>query len=538
MAVVPFPSPGTDTESSDFDSDLSNSGSSLGSTPLTLPSLSPSYEDITNDLTRVRLFAAQWKGRLYWSPASKSWYVWDDSLQRWKDEREPIFSDSFSEVVQTFLQELSEWADNQEAPLRAGPDSLLSARCWGALCRLSKHQSEFRFPPTGFDQDHRYLGVANGVIDLQTCKLLSPSPDFHISSHLDIPYTGPCNSSIWDDFLYSLTGPTKEDRLYRLWLRSHFGSILGGNLHERFTILHGPAGTGKSTLGNAIRHALGHCALTTNHDTFSRQRPGVIREDLASFSGKRLIVDMELPDSHRLDPSVIKMLSGRDQIRARKLYRGGTELSPTWSIVVACNQLPIFDPAPDSGFWRRVLVLPFTHQPRRPDPYLKDRLAHPRTRQAILAWLIDGLRDFHTQYPLPGIGSNSRLQASRQPGSVLPLPLRVQRSCAAWRLETDHVSYWLESFLTKDPHTTTLVSEVYLSYLDFCKQYQIPESLICSKEWLPRHISARLGISPGRTRNARVWHGIKVVDPDRVHLAAFDDRDEYEYGVRLSDFHI
>jgi putative DNA primase/helicase len=137
---------------------------------------------------------------------------------------------------------------------------------------------------------------------------------------------------------------------YRHFLQRYFGSMLvGSNARETFTILYGPGGSGKSTFMNTIAEALGPYALTTNPDTLQRQGAGAIREDLASFEGKWLVLNPELPEGSTIDPTMVKVLSGQDHIRARKLHRNGRVIRPTWSLVVSANQLPYLSSLPDSG---------------------------------------------------------------------------------------------------------------------------------------------------------------------------------------------
>lgn len=491
------------------------------------PVFAPCYEDLLNDTTRARLLAQYYAGRAYYRPDTKTWYLWDDAASVWLDERIPSHMGRFDLLCQDFLTRLSEIADREGLPLRAGPESLLSQRCLYALIRIARHQPEFRLNDLQFDADPRYLGVANGVLDLHTCTLIPSTPDMLITNRLAIPYEPNATSGLWDRVLVELTGTDADARDYRLFLREHFGAMLAGdNAKERFTIVHGPGGSGKSTFVNTIKAVLGPNALTTNHDTFSRQRAGAIREDLAAFAGKRLVVDMELPDGHRLDPSVIKMLSGRDQIRARHLYKGGAELHPTWSVVVGCNQLPLFEPAPDSGFWRRVLVLPFYRVPSKPDYELKDKLAQYHVQVAILAWLVAGLRQYRRN-AMSATGSRPQR-----------LPKAIQAACAYYRIQVDHLGYWYESCVEPAGHgdDTPTNSEVWRSYADFCAEYQVPRSAMANAVHLGRFLGEQ-GIGSTRAHKGRQRHGIRLVDPKRVSLASFED-DEYEYRVNLADFHV
>lgn len=483
-------------------------------------------DDLLNDQTRAEAMARVWKGKAYYRAEKKNWIVWSEQRGRWLDESYPSNAGLWGRTCSKFLKRcatLNSSGNNRNgrggANLQFGADTVLSHKVLASLIKLSQLQEEFILPEDRvFDQDTNLIGVSNGVLDLANSRLMPPSPSMLVSKHINIEYYPEARSNVWDKLLLDITG---KDRDYRLFLREHFGAMLGGrNDLERFTILHGPGGSGKSTLGNTILDILGPYALQTNHDTFSRQPSGKIREDLAAFAGKRYVVDMELPDSQRLDTSVIKMLSGRDSIRARMLYQGGKVIKPTWSIVVSCNSLPALHPAPDSGFWRRVLVLPFTRRPKQPDRYLKDKLSTKAARRAILAWLVAGYRAY----------------IRRPARAPVRLPMTVQAACAEYRMRYDHLSYWLETCTKSDPKSNSPNLANYASYIEFCEAYDIEDTDRVSAVSLGRYLTQQ-GYPTVRTHRGRGKRGIRIIEPSSTKQET-STKDEYEYDVNLTDFHV
>ena len=478
--------------------------------------------DLLNYQTRAELMSRIWKGKAYYRPTSKSWIIWNDDKGYWQDEREPKHMGLWEVICQEFLAKCCDRADELNLGIRFGPDSLLSHKAWTSVARLTRHQRAFRLDDRQFDINMRYMGVNNGVLDLNTGRLLKASPHLLVSTRLAVNYNPEAHSSIWDQFLVDISGDTLEGRDYRLFLREHFGAMLGGeNEWEKFTIMHGPGGTGKSTFGNTIQRVLGVYGLDTNHDTFSRQRSGAIREDLAAFEGKRMVFAMELPDGHRLDPSIIKMLSGRDTIRARRLYEGAREIEPTWSIAVACNLLPRLDPPPDSGFWRRVLVLPFYRKPKRQDQKLKNKLRSRQAKEAVFAWLVAG----H--------------QANRNRPYQTPtrLPKAVQKACAGYRIQYDHLGYWLEMNTTLQTGASTSNVALYASYLTFCGNYNVEPENVANSATFGKYLSKQ-GFTPIRTMHTRSRANIEIRKTALDVSEETSDADGYSYPVNLGDFHI
>ena len=351
-------------------------------------------DDLLTDLGRAEAMARMYDGWAYYRPEFNGWMVWDSQNGRWVDCSHPRHQGLWDWHCQQFLAQCAERA----APLGVEDRQkrkMLSHGAWATQRRLTRYQSAFPIAENSFDGSLDLLGVGNGVLDLDRGKLLEASPDQLVSTHLSTFYDSQATSADWDGFLAEITGADPD---YQQFLQEHFGVMLGGrNYSELFTFLHGSQDSGASTFIRMILDIFGPYGLAADPKTFQRHRPGATRGDLAEFDGKRLVAVTEWPKGFPMDPHSIKQLSGRDPISVRRPRKGMVEINPTWSVAIACDALPRFEPDTTSNIWRHVLVLPFQRLTTGRDDEWDRRLASPEAHMAILAWLVAGYRAYFTR---------------------------------------------------------------------------------------------------------------------------------------------
>lgn len=435
--------------------------------------------EFLTDIGRARAFAQCFRGWLYYQPDTRNWVIWHDELGRWFDGDAPDGQAAIQQVGQEFLLRVRQIADDRRAVI--GPD-LLSARVLRDLIRLASHQPELLRPSSEFNTDPYLLGVANGVVDLRTGNVYERARESYVTIHCPVPYySRRIYSDLWDQFLLDVTG--EEDGGYRSFLRDYLGSLLcGHNAEERFTLLHGPGGTGKGTLIKTIGAILGPYAMTMNLDSLVKRPGGSIREDIASMAGKRLVFCPELTDDATLDLTLVKSMSGSDEQRARKLYQGGRVIRPTWSILVGANHWPAFSTAPDSGWWRRVVVLPFNRFPAQIDIQLKEKLSDPKEQLSILSWLIAGSRSYFRR-GIPKHGWTPHMADT------------VKAAIAQYRFEHDPISMWMEECVVRGSISDCATNQAIMqSFYLWCEENDLTD----------------IGITPNRVGHALSKAGYRI----------------------------
>ena len=177
----------------------------------------------------------------------------------------------------------------------------------GALRGLSS------FPDPNRHRDLRYVHVENGVLDLDTLDLLPFTPDLPSAWKLPVPWTPqpPMPHQFWG--MMERLFPDPDDRALAVEVLS---TAFLGNPFQRFVLISGAAGTGKSTLVSLLSKLLGPGASGTLELAQARRR-------FTSFSwmGRLLLYEPELTQES-LDQGLpaLKAISGHDPMTAEKKF--------------------------------------------------------------------------------------------------------------------------------------------------------------------------------------------------------------------------
>ena len=141
-----------------------------------------------------------------------------------------------------------------------------------------------------------------------------------------------------------------------------------GDVSEQvLAVFYGVGSNGKSTLLNALQTTLGT-------DFTSAAPPSLLMEkkseahptELAGLFGKRLIVAQETNAGARLAEATVKILTGGDNISARRMREDFWTFAPTHKFVLVTNHRPRIL-GNDHAIWRRLVLVPFARKFWNPD---------------------------------------------------------------------------------------------------------------------------------------------------------------------------
>ena len=236
------------------------------------------------------------------------------------------------------------------------------------------------------DSNARYLGAPNGVIDLQTAKII---PRKEAKQKL-------ITRMILDPFIPGASHPDVT-KLFghipdqeRQWLLGSIGFALWGDPSRTLYLILGGGGEGKSTLLSSVNVSLGDYAGEISSGTLEQKRGGGsagLSPELEPFVTCRLVIDNELKSRTSLDQDLLKKLSGGDLVKYRRLYQNfETSRHATATMFLAINQLPRLDLS-DKALLQRIRVLRYP-MPEKIDTGLRHRLVEDQEcRQALVALL-------------------------------------------------------------------------------------------------------------------------------------------------------
>lgn len=208
------------------------------------------------------------------------------------------------------------------------------------------------------DKNPDLIGFENGVYELNTGKFREGLPEDMITFSTGIDYEPdhPDNANV-EKFMEEIL-PNPAVREYALLYLST--CLYGHNEKQKFIVLTGEGGNGKSMLVNLLTGVLGDYStrLSTALITQKRQKSETASPGIMKLKNKRLAFITEPEEDDILNMGIIKELTGGDRIAGRNLFEGEEEFVNHAKLFMLCNNLPR-PSSQDQGVWRRVRVIHF-----------------------------------------------------------------------------------------------------------------------------------------------------------------------------------
>ena len=253
--------------------------------------------------------------------------------------------------------------------------------------------------------------------------------------------------------------PKEDLREYVLTLLA--ACLEGENREQKFYIMTGGGGNGKSVLINLMRFVFGEYQTSLNTAALTRRRPesGAANPDIITLKSKRFIYMQEPDEGEKLNTARIKQFTGGDIVEARGLFADQEKFKIMGRIFFSTNDLPPVN-SMDGGTWRRIEVLPFEsafkeagHPEIDPakhiyvkDTNIEDKFRLPSMRMAFLRLL---LHYWETRYLKFGL--------SRAPACVLEAINR-------YKSENDSFVAFANESLVKESGSTASLTEITVRY--------------------------------------------------------------------------
>ncbi len=357
-------------------------GWGAASSPPGTPSPSRSFH-LTDMGNAERLVARHGDDLLYCKPLG-GWLVWDGT--RWKRDESGEVERRAKEAVRSIYGEAEKASDDDRRRAIAAHAKASESRVRRDAMIVMAH-SEPGIPtgPEALDRDLLLLNAKNGTIDLRTGVLRGHRRDDLITKIAPVEYDPDVSAPVFDAFLAKIL-PSPE---LRRFVQTVIGyAAIGENTEEILPIFHGSGANGKSTLVNVVMEALGDYAQQAAPDLLMAKQ-GSHPTELADLFGARFVAAVETDDGRRFNEGLIKQLTGRDKIKARRMREDFWQFDPTHTPFLATNHAPEVR-GTDHAIWRRIKRVPFDVQipPAEQDKKLSEKLREELP--GVLAWMVRG----------------------------------------------------------------------------------------------------------------------------------------------------
>ncbi len=401
-----------------------------------------------NERTMSELFGKLFYDILRYNTDEKSWYYYDGT--RW-------ISDSCSVHACLCAKELYDMLRKYSSSIGDMDKRESFIKCIKSYGTKTKRDTlikdsidQMHVKSSVFDCSTNLFNCKNGTLELDTLLFREHRNTDMITKMSNVMYDEHARSELWETTFDQIMSSDADKATF---LQKAFGYSLTGEAKEEcLFILYGPTSrNGKSTIVNTISNVLGDYAANASPETIalSKKNSHGTSEDVARLKGIRYLTISEPPENLELDSALLKDLTGRDKITARRLYENSIEFFPQFSIFINTNYLPQIS---DLLLFEsdRIHVIPFNRKftPMERNKELKSKLSADNVISGIFNWLIAGLKLY-------------RVEGLKQPDSV-------RKATESYGIESDIISRFFEECYIPDPTGQIKGSEVFDLFKKWC----------------------------------------------------------------------
>ncbi|MFC8453093.1 phage/plasmid primase, P4 family [Kitasatospora sp. NPDC057223] len=403
--------------------------------------------DSLSDRGNAKLFVTLY-GRDYRHVPGLGWYQW--AGHRWQADEDDAVLWSAGEMAESIATH-DPRGIHTNAELRRHRRRALSTSGMSAMLTQAKAAPGMVLNASLLDADPYVLCTPGGVVDLRTGAMVPPDPatQHHSRSTTLAPRT--MATPRWQRFLDDTFGTDGDGRQTADFLHLLLGYSISGDVGAQvMPFLYGQGKNGKSVLLDVMLQLLGDYADAAPPGFLMAKAFDGHPTDLAELHGRRIIVCSELKPGDRFDEARVKLLTGGDKIKARRMRQDFFSFAPTHKLWLLGNHRPEVGTG-GFAFWRRMRLIPF--EKVVPEARKIDNLANVLVAEegpGILAWLIDGARRYFA-------GEKDLLG-----------PQRVQVATNAYAETEDHVGRFLTEACKLDEGMRAEQAQLFGAYTRWC----------------------------------------------------------------------
>ncbi|WSJ72375.1 phage/plasmid primase, P4 family (plasmid) [Kitasatospora sp. NBC_01302] len=414
------------------------------------PELLPdTLSDRGNAKLFIKLYAADYR-----HVPGLGWYRWDEA--RWQIDEDDSVLWAAGELAERIATNDPRGIHSSSA-LRQHRRRALSTSGINAMLAQARTAPSMVLNATHLDADPYALCTPAGVVDLRTGLVRTPDPnkDFHSRCTTASPEARP--TPRWNQFLTDTFGEGPEGVQMVGFLQLLLGYSVTGDVGAQvMPFLFGIGKNGKSVLLDVLMKLLGDYADAAPSGFLMARPYEGHPTDLAELQGRRVLVCSEVKPGDRFDEARVKLLTGGDRIKARRMRQDFFSFEPTHKLWLLGNHRPEVGTG-GFAFWRRIRLIPFERVV--PDDRKVDNLADFLVTEegpGILNWLIDGARRY--------------LAGERD----LTGPERVRIATTSYAETEDYTGRFINEACRMGPELRAEQAQLYGGYRKWCQTEGVP----------------------------------------------------------------
>ena len=341
-----------------------------------------------------------------------------------------------------------------------------------------------------FDSDPMKLNLANGIFDLKENVLEEHSYEHLCLKQSKVAFEKGTTAEHWIDFVNTIFSGDQE--LIRFVRQAVGYSLSGLSDLQALIFCYGSGANGKSTFFGVLRQVLGDYYQGIQVETLLAKNFQSSSEhyELARVKGARIVVSDEVPEGRKLNESLVKNLTGGDQIHARNPYEKPFSFDPTHTLWMYGNHKPVIS-GMDHGIWRRIYLVPFTikipDDQIRPQEELWEEFR--RENSGILEWALEGWQDYQS--------------------NGLVLPEAVRQATSEYKSESDTLETFIKENCIINSEFKIHTTKLFQLFKDWAKENHETDQIRSSRGMVKLLRERGFEVEAG-SQNKYFVHGLGV----------------------------
>jgi P4 family phage/plasmid primase-like protien len=305
-----------------------------------------------------------------------------------------------------------------------------------------------------FDTQSHLFAFENCIFNTDTLAFESPNFEDYVSLTTGFDYNNNYDENLVQELDKFIDTIFPDPELKSFYLSVLSSGLQGKNL-EKFIIASGSGGNGKGVINELALDLFGDYGYVLNNTVLLRPLGSGPNPEIANLHNKRFVISREPNSKYKINTSMMKDLTGGNQIKARALYSNDCNVFLRLSLILECNKKPALDEV-DPAVERRINEVEFKSKFVEKDvyntlpeeekqtsflrnSYYKTPEFKDKYKQALFQLLIEPYRKF----------KDNKYE--------LVVPDQVRKKTADYLMTSDDISEWVNEFYQKTNNSKDVI---------------------------------------------------------------------------------